>query len=131
VNQVFCLNFVICFCCRKRKPPATQLIVFISCQYFCSHARQGCQMVLFLTKHPKLGKFWRVLQWTMLVYVTAIWYILWPFGLFYGHLVHFFSCGNVMYTKKNLYLYMTILSILRLFEIFLVIWYIFSRFGML
>jgi hypothetical protein len=24
-----------------------------------------------------------------LVYLTAIWYILWPFGVFYGHLVHF------------------------------------------
>jgi hypothetical protein len=32
----------------------------------------------------------------------AIWYILWPFGIFYGHLVYFMA-----------------------------IWYIFSRFGML
>jgi hypothetical protein len=69
---------------------------------------QGCQMVYFQTKNSNLGKFWRVLQRKMLVYfmsmfglfyghwkyVTAIWYILWPFGLFFPVLV---CC-----TKKNL-----------------------------
>jgi hypothetical protein len=25
--------------------------------------QKGCQMVCFQTKHPNLGKFWRVLQW--------------------------------------------------------------------
>jgi hypothetical protein len=43
---------------------------------------QGCQMVYFQTKRPNLGKFGRVFQWKMLLFVT-IWYI------FYGHLVHF------------------------------------------
>jgi hypothetical protein len=38
---------------------------------------QGCQMVCFQTKNANLDKFWRALQWKMLVYV------------FYGHLVHF------------------------------------------
>jgi hypothetical protein len=43
----------------------------------CSEAReQGCQMVYFQTKNPDLGKFWRVLEWKMLVYFTVIWYIL-------------------------------------------------------
>jgi hypothetical protein len=37
------------------------------------------------------------LQWKMLVYFTAIWYILWPFGVFYGYLVNFGICN-----KKNL-----------------------------
>jgi hypothetical protein len=37
-----------------------------------------------------------------LVYLIAIWYILWPFGTFCGHLIHF-----------------------------VVIWYMFSRLGML
>jgi hypothetical protein len=36
---------------------------------------QGCQMIYFQTKNPNLGKFWRVLQWKMSVYV------------FYEHLV--------------------------------------------
>jgi hypothetical protein len=36
---------------------------------------QGCQMALFQTKNPDLDKFWRVLQWKMLVYLMAIWYV--------------------------------------------------------
>jgi hypothetical protein len=45
------------------------------------YALQGCNMVYFQTKNPNLGKFWRALEWKMLVYVfydhleyfTAIW----------------------------------------------------------
>jgi hypothetical protein len=38
-----------------------------------------------------------------LVYFTAIWYILWPFGKFYGRLVYFSRCGLVVCcTNKNL-----------------------------
>jgi hypothetical protein len=55
---------------------------------------QGCQMVCFQTKNTNLGQFWRVLQWKMLVYFMAIWYILWPFwyslwlfGIFFPVLV--------------------------------------------
>jgi hypothetical protein len=33
---------------------------------------QGCQMAYFQTINPNIGKFWRVLQWKMLVYFTAI-----------------------------------------------------------
>jgi hypothetical protein len=44
-----------------------------------------------------------------LVYFMAIWYILWPVGIFYGHLVYFMA----------------------ILVYFLVIWHIFSRFGML
>jgi hypothetical protein len=43
---------------------------------------QGCQMVYFQTQIPKLGKFWRVLQWKMLLYFMAIWSILRPFGMY-------------------------------------------------
>jgi hypothetical protein len=61
-------------------------------------AGQGCQMVYFQTKNPSLGKFWRVLQWKMgtgifygqfvnfpviwYMYLMALWYILWSFGIF-------------------------------------------------
>jgi hypothetical protein len=49
---------------------------------------QGCQMVCFQTKNPNWGKFWRALEWKMLVcifyghlgYFTVLWCILWPFG---------------------------------------------------
>jgi hypothetical protein len=51
---------------------------------------QGCQMVSFQTKNPNLGKFWRALDWKMLIYFTAIWNILQIFGIFYDHLAHFF-----------------------------------------
>jgi hypothetical protein len=57
---------------------------------------QGCQMVSFQTKNPNLGKFWKALDWKMLKYFRAIWNIftdiwdiLWPFGTFCVHLVHF------------------------------------------
>jgi hypothetical protein len=40
-------------------------------------AEQGCQMVCFQTKNPKLGKFGRVLQWKMLVYFMDIWSCSW------------------------------------------------------
>jgi hypothetical protein len=41
-----------------------------------------------------LGKFWRILQWKILVYLMAIWYILWPFGIFAGYLVYFMVIWN-------------------------------------
>jgi hypothetical protein len=59
-------------------------------------------MVHFQTKNPNLGKFWKVLQWKMFGIFRAILSISRPTGVFYGHLVHF-----------------------------VVIWYIFTRFGML
>jgi hypothetical protein len=54
-------------------------------------------MVIFQTKNPNLGKFWRAFEWKMLVYFTTIWNILqpfsihnlWPFGIVCGHLVFF------------------------------------------
>jgi hypothetical protein len=46
---------------------------------------QGCQMVSFQTQTANLGKFWRALDWKMLIY------IFWPFGIFYGHLGYFMT----------------------------------------
>jgi hypothetical protein len=34
--------------------------------------QQGCQMVYFETKNPNLGKFWRTLEWKMLIYFMGI-----------------------------------------------------------
>jgi hypothetical protein len=36
-----------------------------------SDLNKSCQIVCFQTKNPNLGKFWRVLQWKMLVYFMA------------------------------------------------------------
>jgi hypothetical protein len=48
---------------------------------------------VFLTKNPNFGKFWTALEWKMLVYFMAIWNILRPSGIFYGHLVMLWSFG--------------------------------------
>jgi hypothetical protein len=65
-----------------------------------SQSKQGCQMVYFQTKNHNLGKFWRVLQWKMLVYFVpfvfvAIWHILWPFGIYYGHLAYLLAIWHM------------------------------------
>jgi hypothetical protein len=53
------------------------------------HWRAGLPDGFFQTKNTNLGKFWRVLQWKMLVYFMAIWSHvesisnkLWLFGIF-------------------------------------------------
>jgi hypothetical protein len=64
-------------------------------------------MVDFQTENPKLGKFWRALDWKKFIYVMAIWNILWILGIFYDHLVHFvfiwyiFSGFGIMYQEKS------------------------------
>jgi hypothetical protein len=40
-------------------------------------------------KNSNLDKFWRVLQWTIVVYFIDIWSFLRPFDIFYCHLVYF------------------------------------------
>jgi hypothetical protein len=70
-------------------------------------------MVYFQTKNPTWSKFWKALQWKILVHFTDIWSILRTFGLFYGHLVYF---TDIWYILWLLWSFGT---------------YIFSRFGML
>jgi hypothetical protein len=55
--------------------------------FTCRSPLQGCQMVCFKTKNPNLGKFWRALEWKMLVYFMTIWNIIHPFGIIYGRFV--------------------------------------------
>jgi hypothetical protein len=64
-------------------------------------------MVCFQTKNPNLGKFCRALYWKMLTYFMAIWNILWRFGIFYDHFVHFLFIWYIFpvlvsCAKKNL-----------------------------
>jgi hypothetical protein len=56
------------------------------------------------TSLGKLGKFWRALDWKMMIYYMAIWNILQEFGICYNHLVHFvyFFTVLVSCTNKNL-----------------------------
>jgi hypothetical protein len=54
-------------------------------------------MVYSQTKNPNLGKFWRAIDWKLLIYFreyfTDIWDILLPFGTFCVHMVDFFRFG--------------------------------------
>jgi hypothetical protein len=60
----------------------------------------------FRPKISDLGKFWRALQWKVLVqihlvYFMAIWSILWPFGIFYDYLVHLFPRFGMLCLEKS------------------------------
>jgi hypothetical protein len=70
-------------------------------QTFTKDKFQGCQMVYFKTKNPNLGTFWWALEWKVLVYLKAIWYNLWPFGIVCSHFGVVFLFLHVE-TKKNL-----------------------------
>jgi hypothetical protein len=64
-------------------------------------------MVSFQTQNPNLGKFWRALDWKMLMYFVPVWNILHTAGIFYDHLVHFVFIWYifpvwVIFTEKNL-----------------------------
>jgi hypothetical protein len=63
--------------------------------------KQGCQMVHFQTKILNLGKCLRALDWKMLIYCMAIWNILWPFGILYGHLVQFVIIWSIFFRYKK------------------------------
>jgi hypothetical protein len=67
-------------------------------------------MVYFQTQNPNLCKFWRALH-----YIEDVGTFLCPFGRFYVHLVYFMAIWYNLWT----------------FGIFVVILYIFPRFGML
>jgi hypothetical protein len=44
---------------------------------------------LFSNQKSKFGFILNGLQWKILVYFVTIWSILWPFDMFYLHLVYF------------------------------------------
>jgi hypothetical protein len=56
--------------------------------------------MVYFQIYPNMGKFWRVMQWKMPVYVMAIWSIFWPFGIFYGTLVYVF-CGHLVHFPRS------------------------------
>jgi hypothetical protein len=57
---------------------------------------RAARWFVFKPKLQILGKFWRVLQWKVLVYFMDTWSILRSFVIFYGHLVHL-ARGNLVY----------------------------------
>jgi hypothetical protein len=61
---------------------------------------------IFSNQKYQFGKFWRVLQWKMLLNFMAIWYILLPFGIvcdlfgiFYEYFI--FSRFGMLYQEKS------------------------------
>jgi hypothetical protein len=66
-----------------------------------------------------LDKFWRALDWKMLIYFMAIcntmyftdiWYIVCPFGTFCVHLVHFVSICHICHICHICFLFWYIVS---------------------
>jgi hypothetical protein len=62
---------------------------------------QGCQMVYFRTKCPNFGKFWGT--WN-----GKCWYILWTFGIYYGHLEYVYY-GHLEYNTAIWNMYITVI----------------------
>jgi hypothetical protein len=60
---------------------------------------QGCQMVSIQTKNLNVGKFWRALDWKMLIYL----HILWPLGIFCRHLGHFMTIWYILCSFGTLF----------------------------
>jgi hypothetical protein len=72
-------------------------------------------MVYFQTKNPKMGKFSRDLQdvaifYGYYIYLSIIWYILWPIGKFNGYLEYFVLFWYVLQIKI-LHLFYQLLSL--------------------
>jgi hypothetical protein len=74
----------------------------------CILTRVARWHIFFKPKNLSLGKFWRVLKvedvgifYWHLVYFTAIWYILWPFGIFYCYLVYLSRFGMLREDKSG------------------------------
>jgi hypothetical protein len=62
----------------------------------------------FQSKNPNLGKYLEGLAmedvaifYVHFVFFTALWYILWPFRIIYGHLVYYFSRSGMLYQEKS------------------------------
>jgi hypothetical protein len=62
----------------------------------CSKSRQRKKLhsrvarwFVFQTKNPNWGTFCRAQDWKVFTYLMAVLDILWWFGIFYDHLVHF------------------------------------------
>jgi hypothetical protein len=96
----------------KRTYPCWKVLL-LSCKHdllliqwlrmYKARKHQGCQMVNFQNKNPKLGPFGRALDWKMLIYFVASWNILQTFGIYYDHLVYFvhLSGFGIMYQEKS------------------------------
>jgi hypothetical protein len=72
---------------------------------------------VFTPKIPILGKFWRALDWKMLIYyvyghLEYLWDIFRPFDTFCIHLVHFSGFG-IMYQEKKLATLISMAELLR------------------
>jgi hypothetical protein len=58
-------------------------------------------MASFQTKNPNLGKFWRALDWKMLISFVAIWNILQIFGIVYRYLGYFMTIWYILCSFGN------------------------------
>jgi hypothetical protein len=93
-EKKFCLCLSVCLSVCLFLFFLTLQLTSLICTY------QGCQMVYFQTKNPNLGKILEgfamenvVMFYEHWEYFSLIWYNLYPFGIFCGHLVYFSRFG--------------------------------------
>jgi hypothetical protein len=77
---------------------------------------------------------WSILQpfcifYGHLVYLMVIWYILQPFGIFYGHLIYFMVIWYILQPFGRSYGHLVYFT--EIWYIFIVIWHIFPSLCML
>jgi hypothetical protein len=68
-----------------------------------THTTGFARCYILKTQNSNLGKFWKALQWKMLVYLMAILFILLPFCSFYGHFVHFMAILSILRPNSIFY----------------------------
>jgi hypothetical protein len=83
-----------------------------------------CKMVYFSNRQiPIWVNFCRIWQWE--VYIMAIWYILRPFGIFYGHLVYFTAIWYIL--RQCDIFYGNVVYFTAIWSILRPLWYVVPR----
>jgi hypothetical protein len=80
---------------RMMERPSSKVVEKFGLKMF-SVAFRVARWFVFEPKYPNLGKFWRVLQWKMLVKFINTWSILLSSVIFYGHWIYIVR-GNLVY----------------------------------
>jgi hypothetical protein len=82
---------------KKQSHEVVQLFVrILNCQF-----TSGLPVGFFSCQKSQIGLLCRAMEWKILVYFTAMWYILYPIGMLCGYLVHFCQFWHVAPKKSG------------------------------
>jgi hypothetical protein len=94
---VWCTHVDLVFVLSRRQESLRRPMVRLKTMPPMGRWGRVARWYIFQAKNPNLGKLWSCLAievvgifYVYLVYFTAIWYILWPFGILSCYLVIFF-----------------------------------------